>query len=348
MPQYDLNLREYLRIFRKRSYAIIAVFLPVTLGSALYLSSQPAHYRADATIKIEERKTIAGMLTEWIMFNPGDIMETHTQTIKAYPVLKRTAEEIGLLAPQADTEAANAAVSALQGQIETERVSRTNMIRIIATADTPKKAMDMANTVARVYIDENMREKSTQARQVRSFIEEQLASLETQLKRSEEKLSSFSEQVRNISLSGPIQSRLVDLQFSLAELLQQYTEKHPKVLQLQEQISRIESQLTTMSSQELEYTRISREIEVNKKLFSMLKEKLEEAKINDAQRVEDITVVNPAFLPQVPVSSAIHGAKLLTSAFVGLLLGLTVAFILEALDTSLNIIKEVKKNREGR
>ena len=64
MPQYELNLRDYLRIFRKRKFIIISTFLAVTFLSAIFVPRQSISYKATATIKIEERKTIAGLLTE--------------------------------------------------------------------------------------------------------------------------------------------------------------------------------------------------------------------------------------------------------------------------------------------
>ena len=57
------------------------------------------------------------------------------------------------------------------------------MINIIATSSEPKKAMDMANTVAEVYINDNLLEKAKEARNARIFIEEQLSAIEERIVR---------------------------------------------------------------------------------------------------------------------------------------------------------------------
>lgn len=341
MPQFELNVRDYLRIFRKRKITIIFVFLTVVISSFVYLSMQPAVYQASATIKIEERKTIAGLLTEWIVYSPGDIMESETKIIKGYPVLRKVALKMGMIVENSPLEALNEIVSQLQGSIEAEKIGNTNMIRITAVSDTPKKATDLANVVTEVYIEESLVEKAKQARHTRQFIEEQLAALETRLKQAEEQLRKFGQEYRNIQLAGPMQQKLVDLEFKLAELLQKYTEKHPQVIQLQEQIREIEKQLKGFSSPELEYNRLSREIEVNKKLYAMLKEKLEEARISEAQKVEDVSIVNPAVLPGGPVSGNKH-MGMLVAVIMGLISGLSLAFILETLDTSIGTIEDVE------
>jgi len=49
-------------------------------------------------------------------------------------------------------EEVNQIVSAIQGKLETARVNDTNMIRITATSEKPKEAVELANVVAEVYV----------------------------------------------------------------------------------------------------------------------------------------------------------------------------------------------------
>ncbi len=341
MPQYELNLRDYLRIFRKRRLAIIFTFVAVAAGSVIYYSRQPVIYSASATIKIEEHKTIAGLLTEWILYSPGDIMESEPKIIKGYTTIEKVARRLGMLDEQSSAEQINSIVGDLQERIQTERVEQTNMIRIITTADTAKEAMTMANTVAEVYIQESLAEKAKQARQTRQFIEDQLASLEDRSSQLEQRLRQFNYSNKDIKLAAPIEKKLTELEFQLAELMQKYTEKHPSVIQLRDQIKSMEAQIEGFSGQDLEYARLEREVEVNKKLYAMLKEKLEEARIAEAQKVGDISIVNPAVLPSSPVSGS-RNMIILTGALMGLILGFAIAFIFETLDTSISTIEDVE------
>ena len=341
MPQYELNLRDYLRILRKRKVIIITTFLAITLLSVVFVPKQSISYRATATIKIEERKTIAGLLTEEIVFNPADVMESETKIIKGFPVMKQVALKMGMIDERSSIEDVNDAVGGLQGEVETERVGGTNMINIITTSDNAKRAMDLANSVAQVYIEESQQEKGQQSRAARKFIEEQLVSLEARLRKSEEETRSFGEVNKNIKLAEPIEQKMVELQFQLAELQQKYTDKHPKVIQLKAQIAAMESQLNGFSGRELEYARLTREVEVNKKLYSMLKEKLEESRITEAQKVGDVSVVNPAVYPQAS-GLADNRFRILVGAMLGLILGLAFAFTLETLDTSIGTIEDVE------
>lgn len=341
MAQYELNLRDYLRIFRKRRLTIIASFLAIVVLSFLYVSRQPVIYEASATVKIEERKTIAGLLTEWIVYNPGDVMESETKGITGYPVIKRVALRLGMINEQSPLGKIHEAVGRIQSSVSTERIKSTNMIKITATSAQAQEAMDLANAVAEEYIDQNLLEKAKQARHAREFIEEQLATIEERLSETEEHLRVFGDEVRGVKLAQPIEEKLVELEFQLAELLQQYTEKHPKVMQLRDQIRKMEQQVKGFSGQELEYARLSREVEVNKKLYAMLKEKLEEARITEAQKIGDVSIVDPATLPHGPISGN-KNAVVSVGVIMGLVLGFSLALLLETLDTSMGTIEDVE------
>jgi tyrosine-protein kinase Etk/Wzc len=299
-------------------------------------------YKASATVKIEERKTIAGLLTEWIVYTPADTMESQAKIIRGYPIMKKVALRLGMIDEDSPLSEVNRAVSRLQGSIEAERIERTNIIRITTTADTAREAMVLANTVAKVYVQENLLEKTKQARHARQFIEEQLSSLENRLEQTEEQLKQFGDEVKHIRLAEPIQKKLVDLEFELGALLQKYTEKHPRVKQIKEQIRDLEEQVRGFSDQELAYARLSREVEVNKKLYAMLKEKLEEARISEAEKVSDISIVDPAVMPSAPVSPN-KNLGILIGGMMGLILGVTLAFVRETLDTSIGTIEDVER-----
>ncbi|MBU4304572.1 MAG: AAA family ATPase [Candidatus Omnitrophica bacterium] len=341
MPQYELNLRDYVRIFRRRKSIIFLTFILVVFISAFFSRSGELVYEASTTVKIEERKTVAGLLTEWIVYSPGDLMESETNLITGYPVLKSVALKIGIISPDFPEKQVNEAMKALHDKVRAERIGTTNIIRIIAQSVKPQEVIELANTVAEVYIEQNLLSKTQQARNARKFIEEQLSSLETRLKEKEELLRDKAKINRNIAVAEPIQRRLMELQFELSTMLQKYTQKHPNVIQLKEQINELDQQLSGLSSDDLEYSRLSREVEADKKLYSLLKEKLEEARITEAGKVAGISVVDPAVTADaIPGPNRTFG--IIISAILGLVLGFAFALVLESLDTSIGTIEDVE------
>ncbi|MFC1674561.1 polysaccharide biosynthesis tyrosine autokinase [Candidatus Omnitrophota bacterium] len=340
MAQYELNLKDYVRILRKRKLVILFTFVVIAVLSYRYSSRQIPMYEARATIKIAERKTIAGLLTESIMYIPGNVMHSASALITGFPVLKKVAFRLGLAEEGDPISKIQAAVAGLGG-ISATPVKNTNIIGITAVSNDPERAMLLANTVAEVYVEENLLERNKESRTVRIFIEEQLLSLEGRLKEVEERLRALSNEVEDIRITPAIQDKLMDLQFELLAYLQRYTKKHPLVKKVSGQIKDLEMQLKGFSGNELEYSRLSREAEVNKKLYMMLKEKLEEARITEAQRINDVSIVNPAVFPGGPIGTQ-KETGMMIGALLGLILGIALAFVRESMDTSIGTIEDVE------
>lgn len=341
MPQYELNLRDYVRIFRRRKTLIIFTFILVLAGSMFFTKATVPFFEAVTTVKIEERKTVAGLLTEWIVYSPGDMMESESQLIRGYPILKKTAIKQAMISADSTEEQVNAAISRLEGMVKTEREGTTNIIRIIASADNAQWAIEIANTVASVYIEENLLGKTLQARSARQFIQEQLVALDDRLKEKEETLKKLSDETKNIALAIPMQEKITELEFELSSILQKFTERHPSVIELRERIAEMQKQTKVLSGGDLDYSRLSREVEADKKLYSLLKEKLEEARITEAQKVGDVSVVNPAVTASVVVG-ANKTFGIIVSAILGIVLGFAFALIRESLDTSIATIEDVE------
>ncbi|MBU1087865.1 MAG: polysaccharide biosynthesis tyrosine autokinase [Candidatus Omnitrophica bacterium] len=341
MPQYELNLRDYVRIFRRRRAMIIFTFILVLAGSIFFSKEQAPFYEAVTTVKLEERKTVAGLLTEWIVYSPGDMMESETQLIRGNEIMKKTAIKMGMISADSDEQQINQAIGKIVGMVKAEREGTTNIIRIIASADNAQFAIETANTVASVYIEENLLGKTLQARSARQFIQEQLAALDERLKEKEETLKKLSEETNNISLAAPMQEKLTELQFELSSILQKYTERHPSVIELRERIAELQKQTKGLSGEDLNYARLFREVEADKRLYSLLKEKLEEARITEAQKVGDISVVNPAVTASI-VAGPNKTFGILVSGILGIVLGFAFALIIESLDTSIATIEDVE------
>lgn len=341
MLKYELNLRDYIRIVRKRKAVIIASLI-IGIGFSLYTDKKRTPiYEASTTVQVQERKSVAGMLTEVMVFSPGDIMETQSRIIKGFPVLIKTAEIMGYLAQDASREQQYAVAQALQGKIRTERVGRTNIIRIYARSSKADEARILADTVAKIFKEVSLLEKNKQSRTAKKFIEDQLAAVQARLENSEDRMVIMGDEVENISVSEDVYKKLLDLEFELANLLQKFTEKHPKVKMVREEIKEREAQIKGFSGRQLEYSRLKREVEVARNIFSMLSQKLEEVKIVEAGKVSGAEIIDQAVMPRSPINDA-GKVNIFLGAFLGLVIGLVLSFVVETLDTSMGTIEDVE------
>ena len=201
MAQYDINLREYFRIIRRRRGIVILVPLLFAFSAfalAFFQAPKPL-YQATAVVRVERAVSMAGFLQEVLTFNPESTLETQAALVKGFPVMSITAKKLGLI-PQGATydeirvsPAYLKAIRDLEEQVEVQRVEDTSLIEINATSDNPKEAARIANSTAKAFQEDNLATRSRHVREARKFIEGQLQEVGSGLRQSEEQLGTFQE-----------------------------------------------------------------------------------------------------------------------------------------------------------
>jgi tyrosine-protein kinase Etk/Wzc len=341
MLNYELNLRDYFRIIRKRRLIIIFTALTVGGFAHYFANRQPKIFKVSTTLKVAERKSMGNLLTEMTMYRPGDVMTSYTRLISGFSVLRKAAVKVGMLADTDGDDKSYRVVARIQGMLATQILERTNLIEISLRGGDQTLITNLANAISKSFIEENVLEKNKQVRTVRLHIEKQLSDVEDRIKTGALKLKAFEDSVQNVKFSKNIEDKMVDLQFSLVEMQRKYTDNHPRVRQVKEQIKTLQGELSALSMQALDYESIKRQLDVNKKLYGVLKEKLEDARINEIQKIEDISLVNPAVRPNQPINPP-QQTTVVLGFLLGAVLGITIAFVMESLDTSLGTIEDVE------
>ena len=169
-----------------------------------------------------------------------------------------------------------------------------------------------------------------------------------------------------------LNQRLLDLLQERNTLLINYTMDHPQVLEQQKKIDNVKAEmvlelrakLKTMQDREatlleqrdryrtrylqfpraaIEMSRLERDVRVNADLLASLKSKYQELQIKSAERIEEVTIVAPAIVPTAPINSPNTGLNLMVGSFMGVFLGIVIAFAREAFDTSIGTIEGVEE-----
>jgi uncharacterized protein involved in exopolysaccharide biosynthesis/Mrp family chromosome partitioning ATPase len=205
VAQYEMNLRDYWLIVRRRRTWIIATTVATMLFSLWLARQKVPVYQATATVKFEQATNLSGLLVEVLSYSSSDSIETQATLIKSYPVLEEVARRLGRLpAGGGDTAVREsrgyqATLDAVGGKITTSRVPSTSILEITATSTNPREARDLANTVAEVYRDYNRQNRNARLTEARKFIEAQLRDVEARVKRAEEEIWAFRDANRVIS-----------------------------------------------------------------------------------------------------------------------------------------------------
>ncbi|MBW2340262.1 MAG: hypothetical protein JRF50_07940 [Deltaproteobacteria bacterium] len=226
MAQYDINLREYWRIIRKRKAIVILTTLLLVLFSIVMsiVRAPSPLYEATCSVKFEKSVSPIGIYTQIISWGPGDIIETQMAVIKSYPVFTKVAEALGRISKAEDTDVAvSRIISDLQSRVKVSQEGNSNIVNITATAQRPAFAAALANQVALAYKDIRALEVNQRIAEAIKFIKNQLEIVRHRLKRSEDRLREFRESEDIVALpaqSANLLARVNSLETKLAEAVQ--------------------------------------------------------------------------------------------------------------------------------
>ncbi len=108
-------------------------------------------------------------------------------------------------------------------------------------------------------------------------------------------------------------------------------------------IENVNSELDSLPEEMAMYERVYRMVEVEKRTYSTLLEKLQGAKISEATQVGNISLVDTALTPSRPIGPN-RKKNIIIGAFVGLLLGIGLSYILEKIDTTIRDVEEIEEH----
>ncbi|MHB8092072.1 MAG: polysaccharide biosynthesis tyrosine autokinase [Syntrophales bacterium] len=435
MTKYDLSIRDYWRIIKKRKLIIIFTFLAMTTFSFISatLTKPTPIYRTNATIKFEPAQTV---YTQGYGYGTSTgSLDTQAAMIKSYYIMEVVAKQLGFIPPAVTPEEVRNntkyinIILDLKGKIDTELDATANMINIIATSNDPLFAQRLANAVAQGYREQHSVDVNRKAVEAKKFIESQRVTLLEKLNKTEEAVRHFREKNQRLlgdvnggnlnaqidglvqlfdrqktisqraaaierllqeSLTKPITSETVyyyegmsqgyrDLTEHLVQLLLQrdmlllsYTDKFPRVVELQNQIREVvksmQSQLVAQTkaldsdmkelkiqiSQKqgllqqvpeigLELVRLERERSIALEVYTLIEKRYQEALISEAERVDEVQIVKPALEPIAPINPTKVGTNIMLGMIIGLVLGIVFAFLIETFDTSIGAIEEIEE-----
>lgn len=437
MAQYDVDLREYLRILRKRKSIIILMTILVGICSLVFSKfRQPTPlYRATASIKIEQRTNMALLLSGGF-WNQQESMATHAYSITSFPVLKMSAVMLGRMPADISDELTDenskylTVIDRLRAQVKADVNEGTNIIDITATARTPHESEIVANTVAKAYQKYSLESNNQRNSEIREFIENQLKTTLARLKDADKKLQEYKEknglisidekskdltsqlssarseldsvqsqkariadQLKMIAEGGAagvpeepakqlvfdqqvspltgLRTRLEGLLLQRQSLLAKYTEKHPSVVavenqikmitkdtksdlnlmlhtltdredRLKKQIDQLDVEIQNLPAKTGDLARLQRDVDLQDQLYSELQKKYQESLIQESGKMENVTLVKPANAPARPFNIPASWMIIFTGLVLGLIIGVVFAFTVEMFDTSMGTIEDVE------
>jgi len=168
-----------------------------------------------------------------------------------------------------------------------------------------------------------------------------------------------------------LRAKLSDLFLKRETLLIDYTEQHPQLIEVNDQIqavileikkelkaflsvletreaelliklNQVRQENRSLPAKALKLVRLQRELQLQESLYSQLKTKYQETLIQESGKVEEVTIVKPALVPAAPFNVPSKMMIIFTGIVMGLVIGISFAFGYEVFDTSIGTIEDVE------
>jgi capsular exopolysaccharide synthesis family protein len=229
LTQYDINLREYWRILKKRKLIVVltALFLGA-FSTAFAIFKAPAPiYSSVCSLKFERETTVEGLYTKTLTWSGGNDIETQISIMTSYSVFEKVAERLGLIPRRSIPEDSPIKskviriIDELQSKVEVTRQEFTNILNVKVEDRNPHFAQTLANTLAQTYKEMHSRSQMKRTTDAIDYIEDQLRSVRRKLREAEEEFNQFSQENQLLSIdlqSENLLARSQELQDRVREL----------------------------------------------------------------------------------------------------------------------------------
>lgn len=281
--QPEIHLTDYLKIVRQRKWTIITFFIitisVVTIGTFL----QRPMYRATVTMLIDvETPDMLSIKDNIALGSPGymaykEYYQTQIEIIQSRSIAREVYDAFQL-EKERDYVKAKDPIKVFLKKLKVEPIRDTRLARIHFEDKNKELATKVVNKIASVYAERNLAYISTS---------------------------------ENLNL---LKNEYLKLQSKYSEYSKQYKDKHPKMLQLKEELAGMEE-------------RIMRE----KEPFALT-----------SLKANNIRIMDEAEIPKKPIRPN-KRLNILLSLLVGLLGGTGLAFFFEYLDNTIKTFEDVEK-----
>jgi len=235
LAQYDINLREYWRVLKKRKWVVVLITLILALFSVFFaiIKTPSPLFSTVCLIEIQKGPVFETLYSRNQPWVDSDDIETQMAVIKSYAVFQKVAEKMGLILRQdmkgdRQLKSSNIVViEDLQSKTDVTREKFSSILHIKVTDPSPAFAQRLANTVALTYKDLHAEQQTQRITEALKYIEGQQKDLREKLREAEEAFNRFSKENELISIDLQTEKLLVraqDIQGELQKLGEDKTE----------------------------------------------------------------------------------------------------------------------------
>jgi len=381
----EIHLRDYYYILMKRSKMIL-FFIGVSFSLGCFFTmTEKVIYQASVTLQIEKENPNVLDFKEVMTFDASssDYYQTQYQILKGSGLIRKLIREEdlgndpylqaltrgrlrGFLRKQlwlpdffeAFLTSPKAESVFISRMLQIKPVRNSQLVTITVLHPDSRRAANIANKLAELYIEQNLKNRYLVSEQAMGLISGQLGALKAKVAEAERKLQAYKEDHSLVSIPSlhekdqflqDAKLALVKLQSREARMAKRYLLAHPKrihlrseIESLQEQIKKEETKTIRLGSVAIKYDELEREADSAGKVYKALLDRLEQTHSEANAQASNITVVDQA-VPEPRPARPRPFLNLILSLVMGLAGGCFLSFFLEYLDSTVKIPEDIER-----
>ena len=210
MDESTIDLKELLRILRKRRFFIINVFLIAVFSAVLISFLTPPTYEAETVVRVKQSKGLAdSLLADLPMGNTmatQQLMSTYAEILTSRTVLQMVIDKT-VMPPDKKP----LTYETLGKRITTEPIKNTELLKISVDAPSAVESQRLANLLVDSFIKRMIFLTREEQTEVRKFIGGRLKDAKNELNRAEDALERFKRAEKIVSPDDEIKAMVTQM-----------------------------------------------------------------------------------------------------------------------------------------
>ena len=194
----DMKLRDYSEMARRRKWWIILTTIGVFLATVVYASRLPNIYRAETVILVDPQQVPDRYVSSTVSSTIADRLSTLQQQVLSPTRLGRLIDILRLFprlrGRQSDQELVKMMQSAINVEVVTPGGGRLSAFRIAYHGTDPAEVALVANRLAQMFIEENLKVREQQSEGTAEFLESELREVKKKLDEKDAELRTIKAQ----------------------------------------------------------------------------------------------------------------------------------------------------------
>lgn len=200
-----------------------------------------------------------------------------------------------------------------------ERGKQTGILELVLVGEDQQQISRVLSNVINSYVDQSLARGTKQTSSTLEFMEVQIPQLKQKLEQSEAHFNKFREQNGTIDVtqeasiliaeSSEIEKQISELNLKKAELLTYYTEEHPLVIQINEQLSTLQERknhiregISRLPEMQREFLQLSQDMEINREIYLTMLKNYQQLQIAQAGEIGYVHVVDMPINTYQPIA----------------------------------------------